>query len=63
MLLLGVSEHHADLGGAVEEIMRYSLTSSDSKMDVVFRFRNNHLSRYQIILLEGFADLFSGAAA
>ena len=52
-LLSRTVEHRADLGGAVEEIMRYSLTSSDSKMDVVFRFRNNHLSRYQIILLEG----------
>ena len=52
-LLSRTVEHRADLGGAVEEIMRYSLTSGDSKMDVVFRFRNNHLSRYQIILLEG----------
>ena len=52
-LLSRTVEHRADLGGAVEEIMRYSLTSSDSKMDVIFRFRNNHLSRYQIILLEG----------
>ncbi len=33
--------------------MTYALTSSDSKLDVVFRFRNNQLSRYQLILLEG----------
>jgi len=46
-------EHRADLGGVVEEIMRYSLTSSESKMDVVFRFRNGQLSRYQISILEG----------
>ena len=37
----------------MEQVMTYALTSSDSKMDVVFRFRNNQLSRYQIILLEG----------
>jgi DNA-binding transcriptional ArsR family regulator len=52
-LLSNTIEQRSDLGGAVEQIMRYSLTSSDSKMDVVFRFRNNQLSRYQIILLEG----------
>ena len=52
-LLSRTVEHRADLGGAVEEIMRYSLTSSESKMDVVFRFRNGQLSRYQISLLEG----------
>lgn len=51
-------EHRADLGGLVEEIMRYSLTSSESKMDVVFRFRNGQLSRYQISILEG-APIYS----
>jgi hypothetical protein len=52
-LLSNTIEQRTDLGGALEQIMRYSLTSSDSKMDVIFRFRNNQLSRYQIILLEG----------
>jgi len=52
-LLSNTVEQRSDLGGALEQIMTYSLTSSDSKMDVVFRFRNNQLSRYQIILLEG----------
>ena len=52
-LLSRTVEQRADLGGAVEEIIRYSLTSSESKMDVIFRFRNNHLSRYQIIMIEG----------
>ncbi len=52
-LLSNTIEQRSDLGGALEQIMTYSLTSSDSKMDVVFRFRNNQLSRYQIILLEG----------
>jgi DNA-binding transcriptional ArsR family regulator len=52
-LLGDTVEHRSDLGGVVEEVLRYSLTSSESKLDVVFRFRNNVLSRYQIYLLEG----------
>ena len=52
-LLSNTVEQRSDLGGALEQVMTYSLTSSDSKLDVVFRFRNNQLSRYQIILLEG----------
>lgn len=52
-LLSRTVESRADLGGAVEEIVTYALTSSNSKLDVVFRFRNNQLSRYQLIILEG----------
>jgi DNA-binding transcriptional ArsR family regulator len=52
-LLSNTLEQRADLGGALEQVMTYSLTSSDSKMDVVFRFRNNELSWYQIIVLDG----------
>ncbi|HLN88680.1 MAG TPA: winged helix-turn-helix domain-containing protein [Candidatus Binatia bacterium] len=52
-LLSNTVEQRSDLGGVLEQVMTYSLTSSDSKLDVVFRFRNNQLSRYQIILLEG----------
>ena len=52
-LLSNTVEQRSDLGGALEQVMTYALTSSDSKLDVVFRFRNNQLSRYQIILLEG----------
>ncbi len=52
-LLSNTVEVRSDLGGVVEEILRYSLTSSDSKADVVFRFRNNELSMYQANLLEG----------
>ncbi|HKZ88053.1 MAG TPA: winged helix-turn-helix domain-containing protein [Candidatus Bathyarchaeia archaeon] len=52
-LLSNTVEVRSDLGGVVEEILRYSLTSSDSKGDVVFRFRNNELSMYQVNLLEG----------
>ncbi len=52
-LLSRTIEHREDLGGAVEEIMTYALTGGDSKIDVIFRYRNNQLSRYQLILLEG----------
>jgi DNA-binding transcriptional ArsR family regulator len=52
-LLGDTVEQRANLGGVVEQILRYSLSSSESKLDVVFRFRNNRLSMYQIILLEG----------
>ena len=52
-LLSNTIEQRSDLGGALEQIMTYSLISSDSKLDVIFRFRNNQLSRYQIVLLEG----------
>ena len=52
-LLSNTVEQRSDLGGALEQVITYALTSSDSKLDVVFRFRNNQLSRYQLILLEG----------
>jgi len=52
-LLSNTVESRSDLGGVVEEILRYSLTNSESKIDVVFRFRNKKLSRYQIYLFEG----------
>jgi hypothetical protein len=52
-LLSNTVEQRSDLGGTLEQVITYAFTSSDSKLDVVFRFRNNQLSRYQIILLEG----------
>jgi hypothetical protein len=52
-LLSRTIQNRADLGGAVEEVVTYALSSSDSQMDVIFRFRNNQLSRYQLIMLEG----------
>jgi len=52
-LLSNTVESRSDLGGVIEQILRYSLTNSESKIDVVFRFRNNKLSRYQIYLVEG----------
>jgi len=52
-LLSNTVEQRANLGGVVEQILRYSLTTSESKIDVVFRLRSGRLSMYQIILLEG----------
>ena len=40
----------AALKGVVEQNLIYSLTSTDSKMTVSFRFRNNMLSSYSVIL-------------
>jgi DNA-binding transcriptional ArsR family regulator len=59
-LLSNTLEQRSDLGGVFEQVMTYALTSSDSKLDVVFRFRNNQLSRYQLILLDG-APVYSQA--
>jgi hypothetical protein len=52
-LLSNTFEQRSDLGGLNEEVMTYALTSGDSKLDAVFRFRNNQFSRYQLIILEG----------
>jgi len=52
-LLSNNVEQRSDLGGVVEQILRYSLTSAESKFDVLFRFRNNQLSLYQAKLVEG----------
>ena len=52
-LLSNSVNQRPDLGGLLEQTVKYSLTSSDSKMDVYFRVRNNELSWYQIIILEG----------
>ncbi|MCW4009717.1 MAG: winged helix-turn-helix domain-containing protein [Candidatus Bathyarchaeota archaeon] len=52
-LLSDTIQYRADLGGVLEEVLKYSLTSSQSKIDVVLRFRDNHFSRYQLYLDEG----------
>ena len=50
-LLSNTIEYRSDLG-ATEEVLRYSLTSSESNIDGIFRFRNNHFSRYQLNPIE-----------
>jgi hypothetical protein len=52
-LLSNSVNQRPDLGGVLEQTVKYSLTSSDSKLDVYFRVRNNELSWYQIVILEG----------
>jgi hypothetical protein len=52
-LLSDTVENRSDLGGVVEEILKYSLTTTESKIDLVLRFRNNHFSLYQLSLIEG----------
>jgi len=51
-LLSNTVEVRSDLGGVVEEILKYSLTNSESQIDVVLRFRNRELSRYQMNVFE-----------
>jgi len=46
-------EFRSDLGGVVEEILRYSLVNSEDRIDVVLRFRDQQLSRYQTYVFEG----------
>ena len=52
-LLSNTIEQRSDLGGALEQVMTYSLTSSDSKLLVNIWFRNNQFYRYQLSTLEG----------
>jgi DNA-binding transcriptional ArsR family regulator len=52
-LLSDTVEHRSDLGGVAEDVLRYSLTDSESQIDVILRFRNQKLSRYQLYLFEG----------
>lgn len=50
-LLSNTLEYRADIG-ASEEVLRYSLTSSESNIDAILRFRDNHISRYQLNPIE-----------
>jgi hypothetical protein len=52
-LLSETMEARSDLADVVEQVLKYSLTNRESKIDLVLRFRNNHFSLYQISLIEG----------
>ena len=52
-LLSNSVEQRVDLGGALEQVMTYALSSSDSKLHVILWFRNNQFYRYQVSALEG----------
>ena len=51
-LLSNTMQWRTDFGGVAEEVMQYSLTSSISNLNVNFRFRNNHFSRYELDMVE-----------
>jgi hypothetical protein len=46
-------EYRDDLGGIVEELIKWSLAYDSSKVDVTFRFRNASLSSYSLKVTEG----------
>jgi DNA-binding transcriptional ArsR family regulator len=48
-----VAETRSDLGGVVEEVMKYSLINSQSRIELTLRFRNSHFSLLQLTQLEG----------
>jgi DNA-binding transcriptional ArsR family regulator len=52
-LVSNTLEFRPDLGGITEEIVKYSLLSYESRLDVSLRFRNQTLSSYYIQVLEG----------
>jgi hypothetical protein len=53
-LLSDTIEARTDLGGVVEEVLKYSLVNNEGSLDLVLRFRNNHFSLCQLSVLEGF---------
>ncbi len=61
-LLSSTVENRSDLGGIVEELLRYSFKTEESYLDLVLRFRNNHFSLFQLSLVEGippFAPIYT----
>ncbi len=50
-LLSNTLEYRDDFSVA-EEVLKYSLTSASSNLDASYRFRENHLSRYQLTSTE-----------
>jgi DNA-binding transcriptional ArsR family regulator len=57
-LVSNTIEHRDNLGRLTEEIMKYTLKSDISELNVDFRFRNQKLSRYRIDVLE-FSPVYS----
>jgi hypothetical protein len=51
-LLSNTMQWRSDFGGVAEEVIQYSLTSDVSNLNVNFRFRNNHFSRYELVMIE-----------
>ncbi len=61
-LLSDTVQPRTDLGGILEEVMKYELTNNQSQVDVVLRFRNNHFSKYQLTVIDG-SPIYSGPQA
>ncbi len=51
-LLSSTMQWRTDFGGVAEEVTQYSLTSSRSNLNIDFRFRNSHFSRYELRMIE-----------
>jgi DNA-binding transcriptional ArsR family regulator len=51
-LLSNTMQWRLDFGGVVEELIQCSLTSSRSNLNIGFRFRDNHFSRYELVMIE-----------
>ena len=52
-LLSDTVQYRSDLGGVLEEVMKYALTNNESQIGITLRFRNNHFSKYQLNIDEG----------
>ena len=52
-LLSDTVQYRSDLGGVLEEVVKYALTNNESQIDITLRFRNNHFSKYQLNVDEG----------
>jgi hypothetical protein len=52
-LLSNTAEVRTDLGGVIEEVIKYSLINSESRIELTLRFRNDHFSLFQVNQLEG----------
>ena len=57
-LLSNTMQWRTDLGGAAEENIQYSLKGSISNLNINFRFRNSHFSRYELDMIES-APIFT----
>lgn len=51
-LLKNTVNWRTDFGGISEEESQYALTSSTSQLNVFFRYRNGHFSRYELTMIE-----------
>ncbi len=56
--LSNTMQWRADFGGVSEEVMQYALANSTSNLNVDFRYRNGHFSRYQLDMIES-SPIFS----